>query len=180
MSISPTPTSTPATTPLPAPTTAKRWHIAAWSPLAWLETVIKLVALIAALIALGDALRVGDFALPSGARLIQQVILTVLALGLTAAIIDRIIEREIIALVFTLINNAGHWGMVIAQASVEDVGLTLMVFAALMLAGDLVKLLFFTVHTDFVVRDTTRRVLYILTSIWAAGYALLLVIEVVR
>lgn len=159
-------------------TTGKQWHIAAWPPLAWLETIIKLVALTAALIALGNALDTGDFALPSGVASVQFVILAVLSLGLLAAIGDRIIEREIVAMLFVLVNNAGHWGMLLALASASDAGLSLAVFAALMLAGDLVKLLFIAVERDFTVRDVPRIVLYALTAFYAAGYALLLVLEV--
>lgn len=163
-----------------APPTAKQWHIGAWPPLAWLETVIKLVALGVGLITFADALTLGNFALPSGVRLVQMGLLVVLSLGLTAAILDRFVECEFIAFVFVLINNAGHWGMVIALASVVGAGLALSLFAALMLAGDLVKLVFFTVRTDLAVRDTARGGLYIPTSIYVAGYALLLVIEVLR
>jgi len=47
----------------------KRWYVASWPPLAWLETGIKLVAIVVGLVALIQALSSGVFALPSGLRL---------------------------------------------------------------------------------------------------------------
>jgi hypothetical protein len=38
----------------------------------------------------------------------------VLSLGLLVAIYDRILEREIIAMVFVILNNLGHWGITAA------------------------------------------------------------------
>lgn len=160
-------------------TDSKRWHVAAWPPLAWLETVIKLVALVFGIAAFIDAAGTGTFDLPSGARLAQVVVLAILSLGLLAAIGDRLIEREVIAMAFVLVNNAGHWGM-LGALLLGDNGHGVALFAALMLAGDLVKLLFFTVHTDFTVRDAPRAMLYALTGIYAGSYALLLLLEIVR
>ena len=53
-------------------------------------------------------------------------------------------------------------------------------FLSLMLAGDLVKMLFIAVHRDFTVRDVPRIVLYALTGVYVAGYALILALEAVR
>jgi hypothetical protein len=153
----------------------RRWHVAAWPPLAWLETVIKLAALIIGIITLIGVIGDGAFDLPGGARLAQTIILAVLALGLVAAIFDRWIEREIVAMAFVIVNNLGHWGMVIALASGQDLGAALNAFCALMLLGDAVKLVFLRIH-QFSVRDVPRPVLYGLTLFFVAGYALLLVL----
>ncbi len=160
-------------------TDSKRWHVAAWPPLAWLETAIKLVALGLGIAAFIDAAGTGAFELPGGARLAQVVLLAILSLGLLAAIGDRLIEREVIAMAFVLVNNAGHWGM-LGALLLGDNGHGVALFAALMLAGDLVKLLFIALHTDFTVRDLPRTVLYALTGVYVGGYALLLLLEVLR
>ena len=160
-------------------TPVKRWYIAKWPPLAWLETGIKLTALAFGVMALVYALSAAEFALPGGARLAQLVLMTLLSLGLLAAIFDRIAEREVVAMGFVILNNLGHWGMVVALASVQGPGSRLVPFAALMLLGDVVKLVFLKVH-DFQVRDTPRSVLYGLTMLYVAGYALLLILEFLR
>ena len=158
-------------------TPAKRWHVAKWPPLAWLETGIKLIALAFGLAALADALSTVEFALPSGARLAQFILMTLLSLGLVAAIFDRIVEREMVAMGFVILNNLGHWGMVLALVTDQGPGSRLVPFASLMLLGDVVKLAFLKVH-DFQVRDTPRSVLFGLTLFYAAGYFLLLILKV--
>ena len=79
---------------------------------------------------------------------------------------------------FVLLNNLGHWGMVIALAAKPGPGWMLPAFAALMLLGDLVKLVFLKAH-NFTVRDTPKVALYGLTSIYVAGYLLILLLELV-
>lgn len=157
----------------------QRWHVASWPPLAWLETVVKLAALATGITACINGLAAGDFALPDGGRLAQWIVLVVLSLGLVAAIYDRFVEREIVAMAFVIVNNAGHWGMVIALLSGAETGRALVAFAALMLAGDLVKLAFIWRH-QFVMRDVPRSVLYGLTTGYAAGYSVILLLELVR
>ncbi|MBN2305166.1 MAG: hypothetical protein JXQ72_11845, partial [Anaerolineae bacterium] len=93
----------------------RQWHVHPWPPLAWAETVIKLVAMAVGLTALVSVLY-GSFVVPGGAALAQFLILIALAVGLVAAIVDRFIEREVIAMFFVIGNNAGHWSMVIALA----------------------------------------------------------------
>jgi hypothetical protein len=155
---------------------SRRWHVAPWPPLAWLETVIKLIAIAIGIVALIQALAGGQFSLPSGLRLAQLVILAFLSLGLVAAIFDRLVEREIVAMVFVILNNLGHWGMVVAMASKPGPGALLTAFAGLMLAGDVVKLVFLRVH-DHSVRDTPRAVLYGLTLVYVAGYLVILLLQ---
>ncbi len=165
----------------------KRWHVAPWPPLAWLETVIKVAALVVGVIALVQALSTGVRWLPGGLpgwspgglRLAQLIILALLSLGLVAAIFDRLAEREIVAMAFVVLNNVGHWGMVVALASKPGPGGTLLAFAGLMLLGDLVKLVFLRVH-DFSVRDTPKAVLYGLTSAYVVGYLVILLLELIR
>ena len=152
---------------------AVKWHIAKWPPLAWLETIIKLVALIIGISVGVTALAVGEFALPTGTRLAQFIILIILSLGLIMAIFDRIADREIIAMIFVVLNNLGHWGMVLGLAAGSE---WLLWFASFMLLGDLVKLLFIRVNR-FTVRDFTPRILYALTVFHLGGYALLILLE---
>jgi hypothetical protein len=154
----------------------KDWHVAPWPPLAWLETIIKIAALLLGIIALVQAVADGTFTWPSGARLAQFLILAFLSLGLVIAIFDRLTEREIVAMVFVLINNLGHWGMVYALLTVPGPGALLPAFATLMLAGDLVKLVFLRVH-DFSVRGRSKTVLSGLTLVYVAGYLAILLLE---
>jgi hypothetical protein len=147
------------------------WHIASWPLLAWAETIIKLVALVVGITAGLNAFS-ADLSFPSGLHLAQFIILTILALGLVAAIYDRFTDREIVAMVFVVLNNLGHWGMVLGLTVNSE---RLLLFATLMLLGDLVKLVFIRVH-HFTVRDYSPRVLYGLTLFYVAGYALIILL----
>ena len=160
-------------------TTAKSWHVARWSALAWLETGIKLVALGIGIGTAVRALSTADFRFPTGLQLAQLIILVLLSLGLVAAIFDRLADREVVAMGFVVLNNLGHWGMVLVLASGNAVGNSIWLFAGLMLLGDLVKLWFIRVE-QFTVRDYSQRVLYGLTLVYVMGYALILLLEWVK
>ncbi|MGD8464648.1 MAG: hypothetical protein PVI09_12340 [Anaerolineae bacterium] len=161
------------------PAAPKAWHVASWPPLAWLETIIKLVAFGFGIAALVRALATGTFELPGGLHLFQLIVLFVLSLGLVAAILDRWIEREIVAMVFVILNNVAHWGMVIALLFQPGPGWLLLAFAGLVLLGDLVKLVFLRAHTDFTVRNTPRIALYGLTGVYVTGYSMILLLELI-
>jgi hypothetical protein len=154
----------------------RKWRIARWPALAWLETIIKLAALIIGISAGANALSAANLVFPTGLALVQFVILIMLSLGLVTAIFDRIADREIIAMIFVVVNNLGHWGMVLGLAAASE---RLLLFAGLMLLGDLVKLWFIRVHS-FTVRDFSPRVLYALTLFYVGGYALLILLEWMR
>jgi hypothetical protein len=159
--------------PLPA---ARGWHVADWPALAWLETGIKLLAIVAGIVALVHVLVSGSLRLPMDLRLVQLVALAVVSLGQVAAILDRYLEREVVSMVFVLLNNLGHWGMVVALVSRPGPGWLLPAFALLMLAGDAVKLVFLRLY-DFQVRNTPRVLLFGLTSFYIVGYLVVLLVE---
>lgn len=155
---------------------AKTWHVAKWPPLAWLETGIKLVALGIGVGTAVSALAAANFSFPTGLRLAQFILLTILSLGLVAAIFDRLADREIVAMGFVVLNNLGHWGMVLGLTAVGTNSSVVWLFAGLMLLGDLVKIWFIKV-TNFTVRDYPQRTLYLLTMVYVVGYALILLLE---
>ncbi len=114
----------------------------------------------------------------AGARLVQVVVLAVLCLGLIAAIADRLADREIVGVAFILGMNLGHIAMLVALVRSADVGGPLVAFCGLMLAGDLVKLVFLAT-TGFTVRSVPRAAVYGLVGAYVIGYAALILIELV-
>ncbi len=155
---------------------AKQWHVGDWSPLGWLETGIKLVAHVAAIIALLNALSSGTSVAPQGTRLIQVIVLAILALLLLLAIVDRYQEREIIAMGFVIINVIAHWGMVYALLTTPGPGSLLTIFAGLMLLGDLVKIRWLFV-SGFTSRGQSTQVMVGLVSIFVIGYAIIFLLS---
>jgi hypothetical protein len=147
-------------TTAPAP---KKWYVGNWTGLGWLETGIKLVAHVVAFVALSNALQNGTPVAPEGVRLIQVIVLGLMALGLTAAIVDRFIEKEIIAMAFVIVNVVAHWGLLFTLFRQPGPGSLLTLFVLLMLIGDLVKI-GFLVRTNFSVRGINPRFLIYLTG----------------
>lgn len=158
--------------------TPKRWHFANWSPLGWLETVIKLVAFAAAISGFINSLAKSEFVAPGGLRLIQVLVLGVLSLGLTLGIVDRYKQREIIAMIFILINNVAHWGMVIALLRLPGPGSALLIFAGLMLLGDLIKL-YWLRRSGYTQDGYSPALMYGLVGTYAVGYIIVLLLGLV-
>jgi MFS superfamily sulfate permease-like transporter len=157
-----------------APSGAPTWHVGDWGLLGWTETALKGAGALVGIGALLAALDRGPDA-ASGARLAGVVVLAVLSLGLVAGIADRLREREAVGFAFILAMVAGHLAMTVALARDESAGGALAAFAALMLAGDLVKLVFLR-RTGFRVRAVPPAAVYGLTAAYAAGYVALLLI----
>jgi len=155
--------------------TTARWHVARWSAPAWAETGIKLAAVGVALRALGGASPADYW---TGPALATFGILALLSLGLLAAIWDRLVEREVVAAVFVVLNNVGHWSALARLAGTRSLTASLGAFTALMLAGDLIKVI--TIRKEGIaVRGASSNVLVALTSLYAAGYAAILVLHLV-
>src|SRR3954471_14799961 len=81
------------------------WHIGDYHPLAWAETAVKAVAFVIAYVAFAHALDRGLHS-PSGIRIAELALLGVAELGIVLTIVDRLIERELIAVGFVVFNNA--------------------------------------------------------------------------
>ena len=138
--------------------TERRWHVARWSGLAWLETGIKLAAVAVAVIALS-----------------ASTLLGLLSVGLVIAIWDRLASREVISVVFVVLSNLGHWSAFARLALTRTIAAPLAVFTGLMLAGDLAKIAFLR-RDGFRARRVSPRALVALTSVYAVGYATILVL----
>ena len=119
-------------------TTERSWHIGDYHPLAWAETAVKAVAFVVAYVAFVHAL---DRSLhsPSGVRILELVLLGVAELGILLTIVDRVLERELIAMGFVVFNNAAHASMLYALFAVPGPGGLLSIFCAFVLGGELIK-----------------------------------------
>lgn len=157
------------------PVGEKQWYVAHWPALAWLETTIKFIGLLVALITVLMTIFEGEFEFPASTRMVQWIVLFAMSLGLLLAIYDRIVERELVAMGFVIINNIGHWGMVIALMFTPPPDGELMIFAGMMMFGDIIKL-WFLYTSGFTVRQIPRWMLYFFTSLYVIGYGLIVVL----
>lgn len=142
-----------------------RWHLADWGWWGWTETAVKLVAIGTALTAAADG---GAWAVPATHRF-PFVVLVAIATGYLGTVIDRFLDREVLAMVFVVAMLIGHWALVFAMGQTEWPATSVRVFTGLMLLGDLVKLGFF-VTTRTRVRQLPRLVPIAMTGVLAAAY----------
>jgi hypothetical protein len=157
------------------PETRDGWHVGRWGTLGWVETALKTGGIAVGVAALWTSL--GEPADgPSGVRLAQVIVLGLLSLGLVAAIADRVLEREVVGMVFIILMVAGHACMTVALTRSGDLAAHVIAFSALMLAGDLVKLAFLRI-TGFRVRAISPAAVSGLTGAYAAAYLVLLVLQ---
>ncbi len=151
------------------PADQKQWYFGNWTGLGWLETGLKLAGHIVAFYALTQ--------IPAGsspALSFPVILLGLITLSYVAAIYDRWLEKEITAMLFVVVNVTAHaamtWTLTHTSNDLYFLGL---IFAALMLAGDLVKIAFL-LRTKFTVRNVTTRQMVMLTGGLVIVYALVI------
>jgi hypothetical protein len=145
------------------------WHIAPWGALGWLETGIKSLAFLCAYLALAISVASG-WSTPHGVRIVELVLIGIATLGLLAAIGDRLLEHEIVAMVFVCFNNLAHLALLLSLLTADGPGRLLTGFAVLMVCGELVKIRFLRT-TGFTVRNTPTSIVVGLTVAYALVYA---------
>ena len=145
------------------------WHVARWGRLGWIETGVKSAAFLCAYVALATSITTG-WSTPAGVRIVELVLVGIATVGLLAAIGDRLLEREIVAMVFVCFNNLAHVALLASLVTTDGPGRLLTAFAVLMMCGELVKLRFLY-STGFTVRNTPASLVIGLTLAYALVYA---------
>lgn len=140
---------------------ADGWWLNRWPLLGWLETFVKIGAwCFVPLIPVRDAAPVA-LSRMSPAFFVQLCLMFIASTLIAAAIMDRMfLYREIISMIFVFPNNWAHWTVFSAMYRYGQSGVSttyFRIFFWLMLAGDIVKLLFFAVH-DFTLLNVARYV----------------------
>jgi hypothetical protein len=157
-----------------AATEQRAWHVGTYEPLAWAETAVKAVAFLVAYVALVQALG-RTLHSPDGIHVAEIILLGVAELGLLLAIGDRLIERELIAMVFVVFNNVAHVGMLYALLAVPGPGGLVSIFCLFMLTGEVVKIAWLRT-THFTVREISALAVQALVVIYATIYLVALIV----
>jgi hypothetical protein len=138
------------------------WWLNRWPFLGWLETAVKVMAfVVASYVPLRNAVNMDPRTHSQSASFYIETFLmfggsSVIAL----ALLDRIFYREMISMIFVFPNIWAHWNIAVAMYQSGRGGIStryFRLFLWLMLAGDIVKLLFFAVH-DFSMLSVARYV----------------------
>lgn len=154
------------------------WHVAQWGTLGWIETGVKSSAFLCAYVALAGSMSTG-WSTPDRVRVAELVLIGIATLGLLAAIGDRLLEREVIAMVFVCFNNLAHLMLLASLVTTAGPGRLLTAFAVLMICGELIKIQFLR-STGFTVRTTPASIVIGLTAAYAFVYALAALVWVWR
>ncbi len=152
----------------------KNWHFENWHLLGWIETVIKILAIFIGIYSFFLGIKQPEFLNINNLPFIPLVIFLILSLGLLLAIFNRYQKKDIISMVFILFNNWGHWGLLYAIYKGINVKF-LYSFVLLMLAGDLVKLVFIKKH-NYSERDIPTKYINYLTWIYVGGYLFIILL----
>jgi hypothetical protein len=146
------------------------WHVARWGTLGWIETGVKSSAFLCAYVALASSITTG-WSTPGRVRVAELVLIGIATLALSAAIGDRLVEREIVAMEFVCFNLLAQLALLASLVTTAGPGRLLTAFAVLMLCGGLVEIRF-SRSTGFTVRNAPVSIVIGLTAVYAVVYAL--------
>jgi hypothetical protein len=122
-------------------TTTQGWHTAQWGTWGWLETIAKIVALIAAFIALLTPLP-STFVIGGNPHVAALIVLALLTLAAILQVVIRLGQRETISMAFAVFNLLGHVALLIALAQVPHRRLWPVLFGVFYVVGQLIKIQF--------------------------------------
>lgn len=135
------------------------WWLNRWPFLGWLETVLKLCGFFFAYFVpertvLDPKWENATFPLWKSIEVVTCGLCTLLV---TVGILDRIFYREVVSIVFIVLNNWAHWTVFVALYKGHYNRKSLLCFLVFMTLGDIVKLIFFKVH-DFNIGNVAKEV----------------------
>jgi len=126
-------------------TTAQHWHVAKWGLWGWLETGIKVVGIIAGLIAFLNTPTTSELIIGGNPHLAAVILLGLLTVFTVLALFIRIGQREIVSLIYAIFNLLAHAALVIALVRLPDQGVLPVVFGAAFAVGQAAKLRFLSI-----------------------------------
>lgn len=136
------------------------WWLNQWPVLGWLETFVKVAAWCFVPYIQNSTVPTNSSPEFTKTFAVETAIMLLASGLLTAAIIDRLVYREIISMIFVFPNNWAHWTIALNMLRYGRLGTNVKyfrIFCWLMLAGDIIKLLFFVVY-DFSILNIARYV----------------------
>ncbi|MBN1153163.1 MAG: hypothetical protein JXA58_08125 [Dehalococcoidia bacterium] len=151
------------------------WYIAPMGRLEWLETILKLAAMGVAFATLAFHFRPGLLATPSGDAGTQSRILFWMAVGLAFAIVDRLQQRELFSIAFVVVNDLAHWAMYLSLMSGLNLAAPVVAYCALMMGGDVAKIVFFAT-SKYTVRGIPKPALLAGVGAFVIAYGVVLVL----
>lgn len=156
----------------------KAWFVGQWGVWGWVETIFKFIAAGAGFVSFAAALSADTFIIGGNPRLAATILTAFLSLAMLAVIPMRIQQREVISVVFAVVNALGHIGLLIGLLRLPEQTTLVLVFAAFQVFGQLAKLVFLR-QTGFTESGQTTSGMMRFNVIFTGIYVMLAVFAIV-
>jgi len=156
----------------------KDWRCQRYGPLGWLETLVKAFAIgvgIASLSIYKNVPRV-----LRAKRITQIVFMGIIGGVFLAAIVQRVLDKELFALGFMIVQFFGHWIMTIILILSDDPGSFIFVYVILMICGEFIKLCFLGLAENIDVKYLNRPILFGISIFFVVLYIIIMILQVVQ
>jgi len=155
----------------------KTWRCEKYGPLGWMEILVKAMAIgvgVASLSIFSTSGRSYD-----SIKIAQIVFIGMLAAACTFLILQRLVEREIFALIFIVLLTISHWVLFAMLFATVDPGAFVFTFCFLMIMGEYVKVMFLFIMNEYEVIWLPKPIHYLLTFCFIIGYLTAMILQVV-
>ncbi|MCC6805353.1 MAG: hypothetical protein IT319_20910 [Anaerolineae bacterium] len=157
-------------------TQAQGWHTAEWGLWGWVETILKLVALGAGILAFVDSDAAAPLMIGDNPHPIALALIALLALGALGQLGIRFAQREVSSFVFAILNLLGHVGLLIAVLRIPDQPALSLVFGGFYALGQIVKVQFLRVtgYTEGGATPAAMQIIAVVEGVLYAAFAILM------
>jgi len=155
----------------------KTWRCEKYGPLGWVGMLIEAMAIgvaVSSLSILNTAPRSYD-----GNKIAQIVFIGMLASLHTLLIVQRLVEREVFSLIFTVLLAVSHWVLFAVIFQSIDPGAFVFTFCFLMIMGEYVKVMFLFIMNEYEVIWLPKPIHYALTFCLIVGYLVAMILQIV-
>lgn len=119
--------------------TSQGWHIANWGTWGWIETILKLIGIGAGMLAFFNSASDAPLVIGGNPKLIAVILVALMTAGMVLAIGLRFTQKEIISIVFSVLNALGHAGLLVALLRIPPDMTLPLVFSVFFVLGELAK-----------------------------------------
>ncbi len=154
------------------------WHVASWGFWGWLETVIKLVGIVAGYIAFFNSNAVTDLTISGHPHLAAVILLALLTLAMIGVVFVRISQKELISIGYSILNALGHIALVFALLRLPTQTTLAIIFAGAFILGELAKQRFLAI-TGYVEGGSNTATMIRFSRIIAVTYLVLAILLII-
>lgn len=159
-------------------TQSQGWHTAQWGTWGWAETILKLIGVAFGILAFFQSNAANELTIGGNPRLAAVLLMGLLTLFSVTQVGIRFFQKEVVSMVFAVLNFLGHAALLMALLRVPT-NLTLaLLFGVFYLLGGLVKIQFLRA-TGYTEAGASLQTMLIFAWGMAAPYLLLVILLLV-